>query len=151
MEKTTNDLDNTTENSKEISIWQQIAGNFGISLLFGLSILSPIIYTWLELKVTLGIQIGLGLFATWIFVSFLRLGIITYQTIKEDKWIIKIINIIQPLYLSLGAINALLYTYYNHNQDVSFLELQNVIKISFLLVMGIIAYGSKYLFNFRKN
>lgn len=149
MEKKTNEIGNTAKNPKQITICQQITEDLVVMFLFGLSILFPILYTWLQLKVAIGIQIGLGLFVTWIFVSFLCLGIITYQTIKEDKWIIKIMSIIQPLYLLLGAVNALLYTYYNHSQNHNFIELQNVIKMSFLLVMGIIAFSSKYLFNFR--
>lgn len=151
MEKKNNEIGKIAKSHKKISMLQEITGNFGVCLPFGLSVLFPIIYTWLNLKMTYVIQIGLGIFVTWFFVYFLHLGITTYQTIKEDKWIIKIMSIIQPIYLSLGAINVLLYTYYNHSKNLDFLELQNVIKMSFLLVMGIIAFSSKLLFNFRKN
>ncbi len=146
---TLSEIKSTANSSMKFLVVEHILNNLALGLLFSLSLFSPILYTWIGLKVTVGIQIGLGLVSTVIFIIFLYLGVICYQSIKEDKWIFKIMGIIQPIYLSLGAANMLLYMVFR-DHEINFFDPQNIIKFSFLLVMGIIAYTSRHIFNFRK-
>lgn len=137
---------------RTIPFCEQIIGNLMISILFGLSLMSTIIYTWFQFKVSidLGIHVLFGLTATIFFVIFSYVGIICYQTIREDKWINKIMKVVQPIYLVVGMGNAVIFTLHCHQLN-NFLNPENLIKIFFLLIMGIIAFGFKIIFNFRND
>lgn len=143
-----------TPESKQrtIPFCEQIIGNVIISILFGLSLMSTIIYTWFQFKVPidLGIHVLFGMIVTGFFVTFSYVGIICYQNIREGKWINEIMSVVQPIYLVVGLINALLFTLHCDQLNI-FLEPENLIKMFFLLIMGILAFGFKIIFNFRNH
>ena len=140
----------TESKQKARPFCQQIIGNLMISILFGLSLMSTILYTWFQFKVPihLGIHVLFGLTATVFFVIFSYVGIICYQNIREDKWINKIMKVVQPIYFVVGMVNAVIFSLHCHEMN-NFLEPGNVVKICFLLTMGFLAYGFKIIFNFR--